>query len=167
MRAQAEFPKVAEAVRAYAMAQEHAIEADRQLFHQLAEGLNIALAEGTREQQDDMRKFAGQVRRALNKLADDGVLVKQSNGHDVRFYTPDGLRRHLEEEASREMEELVLAGRVRDLRDRIGALGITGTISADGHGQLTMDLDTVAALVALAERLEQEYLDAQDGYYSE
>lgn len=160
MRSAAEFPEVVEAVRAHASGCGHAIQADWQLFVPLAESLDFSVAQHTHDERAATEKFTGQVRRALNKLAADGTLVKQSDGHTARFYTPDALARHQDEQQRREAEQQALAVRVRDLRGRFRELGITG-VSFSSNGRLTMDLDVATALVELAERATAIYPECE------
>jgi hypothetical protein len=152
MRTEAKFAEVLESVRAHVTGYPHMIEGDWQLCRQIANNLNIKLQSSIHpwENLTTEEKLMGQVRRALNKLAEAGTLVKVSDGHRVEFSTPETHARHQREHAEREAEQQAVDKRTRNLRDRIRALGITGT-NTDNYGRITLELDMAERLTRMAE----------------
>lgn len=99
-------------------------------------------------QAEAAKRFQAQVRAQLNNLARDGVLIKEVRNRLSRFYTPAAARQldEIEKKRQRQLEE-TRELRVR-LRERLGALGITGTGS---FRSIDISLNDWDRLVTLAE----------------
>jgi hypothetical protein len=97
------------------------------------------------------------VRRALDKLAVEGTLVKGKNGSSAVWRTPAAHQRHLDEQQSREAQQKAVNERVTSLRSRIQALGLSGTNYADNFGRIVMEMEMAEALVTLAEHVDPSW----------
>lgn len=156
MQTEAKFAEVLEAVRTYVTDYPHTIEVDELMTSQIAKNLNIDLRSGSRpwEHRATEEKLTGQVRRALNKLAEAGTLVKVSDGHRVEFSTPETHARRQREHAEREAEQQAVDKRTKGKMKR--------TIYADRDGmisQLQVDRQQAQAIAALTyiPRYKREY----------
>lgn len=152
MKLQAPFADVLGAVRDDAPSCEYAIEVDEPYLRRIAGHLGMTWESSTREQRDAQLKLAGQARRALNKLAEEMLLFKASDGQRAQFYTQEAHARYLRRQAERGAQQQAVTERVHGLRHRMHALGVEGVNYTDNYGRVTMDLDMLTALVGLAER---------------
>lgn len=127
MRTEAPYAEVLEAVRAAVPVSKRPPEAEWSFLREVAGALDLGTDTGT-----SWDRFTGQVRRALNKLADEGVLVKAAEGRGVRFYRPDEWRQlegQREREAAGQQVQLALWGRLHD------ELGLHGFLSTAPRGK--------------------------------
>lgn len=158
MRAEAEFREVVEAVRVHMAGQPHAVEADWELFQQIAANLNVKMDEtATGAARDAQERLHGQVRRALNRLADDGTLVKHSDGHRPEFLTPQAERQRQQRAAeakaasqARREQKAAEQARADAAAARLTELGIQAFSSSDGDGHPSIAMPTGDALLVSA-----------------
>ena len=101
-------------------------------------------------------RLRGQVSRALNQLAEAGVLVKRSDGHTAEFLTPAAFQASEERAASRDAEQQAWLERRLSARARMCALAVEGGFTDYGSGRVLVDMSTLEALLTLAERSRQE-----------
>jgi hypothetical protein len=167
MRTEAPFREVVEAVRAHmATCESGWEEAGWQLFHQIAADLDVTMDErATGAAKNAQERLHGQVRRALNLLADEGGLVKDSDGYRAVFMTPleAGRRQRVRAAAAvraQEADERRIAEQARAdaVIGRLAELGITAHSAArrlsDGMPGVTLSVDDaslVAAVLAWAQ----------------
>ena len=150
MRTEATYAEVTEAIRTFMDGYPYAVEIDETFLFRLANSLKVDLRAGpSYEQRDLQERFSRQARRALNTLAAEGVLVKEKNGNNVLFTTPETHARREREQKAREAELQAERERKIRLRHRITALGIPDV--SPGRESLTLNLSVVEALVDLAE----------------
>jgi hypothetical protein len=155
MRLQAPFSEVLDAVRVHvANSPSGAVTPSWSMFFKLGKGLDLGISDSRiPEQRLAQNRFAAQVKRALNKLAADGELVKVSDGRSSAvFYTTESYKSFMARREQQEVERLAWQDRVTRLRHRIRALDIHGTDYADNLQRFVMDIDMVEALVGKAER---------------
>jgi hypothetical protein len=101
----------------------------------------------------DREKFCGQVGRALAKLAAERVLVKSGEGRgNIRYWAPASWEVYQAREAEQEAARGALDARKVNVMDRIRRLAGDASFYVTIPERITMDLDTAAALLALAER---------------
>lgn len=131
----------------------HRTEASWPFIRAIAEALNVDLSEGTLRQRAIIEdQFAGKVRRGLSKLADEKVLVKDASVRPTMYLTPGAHTKREQQRKRDETAQRLVNERALALRNRLKALGVSGTNYTDSSGRITMDLDMVEALVQLAER---------------
>lgn len=189
MSARAEFADVTEAARKYAAenmatARGGFIAIDGRVTNQLAAwlGMDFALAGHRWDQEAARGRFDGQVRRAFDKLADQGALRKAAAGkpgpdgretyrRDVRYYTPetwDAAARQAEaDRASADAER----ARWEAVHDWLEGLGLESIKPRGREARLALeDWEKLreravpdSAVLAEAERRVPRYLRAERG----
>jgi hypothetical protein len=143
-----EFPEVLSAVRVYALKQETVIRVDDRLATGLGRALLLDFNERGFWHGDSFKRFKGQVRRAMNKLADEDVLVKNSYLHGALYWEPGAYDRHCAQIALREAGDRAAQDRLGAQRMRLAAFDITSRIEF-GRVQLAPDdLDKLLDLAA-------------------
>jgi hypothetical protein len=133
------------------------------LFRQLAEaaGFDEKVLDRSWERSRARDKFAGQVKRAFERLVSDGALRKARQGgpgpsgrttyrSDVAYYTPGAWDAAAAAAAESRTGHLAEAGRWAGIHDRLTALGFEPE-PARGRLQPVLGLDTWEGLLALAE----------------
>jgi hypothetical protein len=158
MTAEAKFSEVVEAVRQAALGrlpEEQPVEFASQFIEEVRVLLNLNFSgrDGMYARQD-RDKFAGQVGRALDKLAsaDSRVLVKSGQGRgNIRYWSPSAWEAYQSLEADRKAAKIALDARKTNIYDRIRRLNGDAQFYVTTPGRITMDLDTAAALLDLAE----------------
>lgn len=153
MATEAKFSEVVEAVRQAALDEEsQPVEFDHILIGRAEKALGLDFSNGdwlSRQQRD---KFVGQVGRALARLANDGALVKSGEGRgNIRYWAPAAWEAHLAREAEREAARAALDARKADVMGRVRRLTGDAIFYVTTPERITMDLDTAAALLDLAE----------------
>lgn len=152
MAIEAKFSDVVDAVRAAALDEDDYTEFGHQFISEAEQALRLDFSEGdwlARQQRD---KFCGQVKRALDKLAADGVLVKTGEGRgNIRYWSPAAHEAHQAREAEREAARQAVKNLKERLMLRIGAMGLPGNCYVASSSQITMDLERVAALLDRAD----------------
>jgi hypothetical protein len=155
MTAEAKFPEVVEAVRQVALDEEdQPVEFDHTLIGRVERVLGLDFSKGdwlARKQRDT---FCGQVSRALTRLSSptSRVLVKSGEGRgNIRYWAPAAWEAHQELEAEQKAAKIALDARKLNVMDRIRRLTEDARFYVTIPERITMDLDTAAALLALAE----------------
>lgn len=155
MATEAKFPEVVDAVRLLALDEEdQPVEFDHTIIGRAerALGLDFSGRDGIFVRQD-RDKFAGQVGRALDKLAAERVLVKSGQGRgNIRYWAPDAYTAHQAREAEREVAARGLADRKADVMRRTRLLVADAVFYVATPDRITMDLAAASALLTLAER---------------
>jgi hypothetical protein len=154
MTAEAKFSEVVEAVRLVALDEsDQPVEFDHTLIGRAERALGLDFSKGDRLSRDQRERFVGQVGRALDKLAAECVLVKSGQGRgNIRYWTPAAWEAHQALEADQEAAKAALNARKVNVMDRIRRLTGDANFYVTIPERITMDLDTAAALLALAER---------------
>jgi hypothetical protein len=156
---EAKFVVVVAAVRKQAADWPHAIEASYGFTSAVAEsiGLDFSNPDGVPGVQRAWEKFCNQVYRALNRLADENVLVKGKNGGGTVWRTPAVQAEFDRVAAGASEDERALIERGARLRARLKSLPVPGGWSDYGHTGVVMDLDALEALLDLAEKAEDTF----------
>jgi hypothetical protein len=159
MSTEAKFVVVVAAVRKQAADWPHAIEASYGFTSAVAEsiGLDFSNPDGVPGVRRAWERFCNQVYRALNRLADEDVLVKGKNGGSTVWRTPAVQAEFDRVAAGASEHERALIERGARLRARLQALALPGGWSDYGHTGVVMDLDALEALLALAEKAEDTF----------
>ena len=156
MTAEAKFSEVVEAVRQAALGrlpEEQPVEFASQFIEETRVFLDLDFSKGDRLARDQRERFVGQVGRALDKLAAERTLVKSGQGRgNVRYWAPAAWEAYQSLEADRKAASAALDARKSDLMSRIRRLNGDAQFYVTTPGRITMDLDTAAALLDLAER---------------
>jgi hypothetical protein len=153
MTSEAKFPDVVAAVLGAALNEDGPVHADYKLISRAQEALGLEFPPTGVFARQDRDKFAGQVGRALGKLAAEGLLVKIGKGHgNVRYWAPAAWESHQEREAERESVRAALEARKADITQRIRRLDGKAVFYVTTPSTITMTLDTASALLDLAER---------------
>ena len=132
MRTQVPADEVQAAALAYVRSEVRPVSVHYGVIRKLAERLDLELNDGTRQGRADLHLFIGQVRRALDKLADCGSLVKEVSGGSASFWKPEAWEARQAAEAARRAE------READRRrwERIGQeMALYGFQSTAGPGK--------------------------------
>lgn len=129
MRAEAPYAEVLEAVGRCALVHPRPPEVEWSFTSAVAAELDVSADSGRTGSWD---RFAGQVRRALNRLAEQGTLVKVTEGRSTRFYRPEELEQR--RAAARQANEQVAAQVTLWVRIR-EELAVYGYVSETPPGQ--------------------------------
>jgi len=143
----ANYADVERAVRKLADGYEHGIEAPG-ITQSIASELGTSV-----RYTDQFSRLTAQIRRALNKMTDEGLLVKESDGNSAAFYTLEYQTKRLAARKAREAETEAARQRLREVRSHLAALGLAGGVTAMtsyNGGSVTLSLDAMEKLVGLA-----------------
>jgi hypothetical protein len=156
MTAEAKFSEVVEAVREIGLDEsDQPVEFDHTLIGRVERALGLDFSKGdwlARQQRD---KLSGQISRALTRLSSptSRTLVKSGEGRgNIRYWAPAAYTAHQAQEAEREAARAALDARKLNVMDRIRRLTDDARFYVTVPERITMDLDTAAALLALAEK---------------
>ena len=153
MATEAKFPEVVEAVLQIALDEDGSVEFDHILIGQVEKALGLDFSNGDWLGRQHRDKFAGQIGRALSKLAAERTLVKSGKGRgNIRYWSPAAWKADQAREAEREAARAALDARKTNVYDRIRRLAEDANFYVTTPGRITIDLDTAAALLDLAER---------------
>lgn len=159
------FRDVLAAARKLAMVSVDVIEPWR-FTAEVAEGLGLTRTVGVYAGRREWYGFQAQVRRALNTLTDEGVLIKVGRGElgpdgttgshsEMRFYRPEVHARIMLETTERAAAESEAQRRMDVIRVRLAALGFLSEVSPAGSvmspaGRVTLTLDAWDLLLDMA-----------------
>lgn len=96
-------------------------------------------------------RLQGQVSRVLRKLAEQGVLVRSSEGSSFTYYTAEEYKRR---EAAKDQEAADRAAwlkRKNDITLRLAALGHAGPVESHQRGTISLSADALEWLLTAAE----------------
>jgi hypothetical protein len=157
------YQNVLAAVRAYVASPdtEDVIEpsgASGRIYNELAGQLSVSRVQDSWRERNEWNGFTSQALRALNRLAEEGTLIKVSRGKPgpeghtlggTRFYTPDAFAAAERRAQEKRKADTELAGAWLALAGRLSSLGITAEVNRQRG--LMLDLDGWESLVTLAE----------------
>lgn len=116
MRTMAPPEEVRAAVRECATGSDHAVQANWKFLAAVAKSLDLTIDENSRAGRADLQALTGQVRRALQKLADGGELVKVIRAGRQTWYWPPALH---EQYAAAEARARAAKADARQLWERL------------------------------------------------
>jgi len=159
MTTEVKFPEVLAAVRAHVIGQTSYTEpSDDGFRRQIAHDLRLNFNENGYWYRNSWDRFCAQASRALNKLAEEGVLVKSGAGRNrVQYWTPAAWEEHQQQLADRRASEQIAYQRAGEIAARFAALGVTRTaVFPSGMFEVTaVRLDELTALEALLDLAEK------------
>jgi len=143
----ANYADVEWAVRKLADGYGHRIEAPG-ITQEIASELGVSV-----RYTDQFSRLTAQIRRALNKMTAEGLLVKESDGNSASYCTPEVRAKRLAERAARDWATEANRQRLREVRSHLSALRLAGGVidmTSCGDGSVTLNLDTAERLTDLA-----------------
>jgi hypothetical protein len=154
MTDEAKFSEVVEAVRLAVLDDEsQPVEFDHTLIGRVEGALSLDFSKGDWLARKNRDRFVSQIQRALGKLVAERAIVKSGRGRgNIRYWSKEGYKAHLVREEEEKAAEAALEDRKAHLMQRTWLLAGDATFYVAHRSQITMSLDTLAALLDLAER---------------
>jgi hypothetical protein len=144
-----DYPMVLDAVRKYAETEigDHYTEI-APVYQAIARQLGVDLYSQRWQDRKEGEALFARVGRALNRLADDGVLVKVGKGQEhpsgqresgAAFYTKSGYAKAVEKGQQQRLAERVERDRWADIRNNLERRGVHATTAPGQPVQLSLD----------------------------